>query len=52
VKPFIESPFIPQEVDSLVEKTKKVDENVSMSNAILVGPQQTRSGISEVLFLA
>ena len=50
IKPFIDSPFIPQEVDSLVEKTKKYDENVPMTSALLVGPKEKSTGINEVNF--
>lgn len=48
IKPFIETPFIPQEVDSLAEKNKKVYQDVSMTNAILVGPKEKSSGLNEV----
>ena len=37
VKPYIDHPFIPMEVDALEEK-KAVDyKNISMSNALLIG---------------
>jgi hypothetical protein len=46
VKPFIEKPFIPTEVDSIAEtkpKQKYIDHS-SMTNAILVGPRQRSNG--------
>jgi hypothetical protein len=48
VKPFIETPFIPTEVEKLSENSKKqINHDYSMSSAILVGPRSTNSG-SEV----
>lgn len=44
IKPFIEKPFIPTEVDKLQEKQNKANSNISMSNAILVGPKDTGKG--------
>jgi hypothetical protein len=47
IKPFIEKPFIPTEVDKLAEPKKKVYDESSMSNAILVGPVQAKGGLEE-----
>lgn len=44
IKPFIEKPFIPTEVDKLQEHQKNAYSDISMTNAILVGPKQTRNG--------
>jgi len=41
IKPFIEKPFIPTEVDKLQEEQKKSYSGISMTNAILVGPRDT-----------
>lgn len=46
VKPFIETPFLPQEVDSLAEK--KDIKKYTMTNAILVAPQEKSTGLNEV----
>ena len=43
VKPFIETPFIPTEVDSLAEKKRPNYDNISMSNALLVGKPKHKS---------
>ena len=42
VKPYIETPFIPTEVDSLVEKKRPNYDNISMSSALLVGKPSSR----------
>ncbi len=47
IKPFIEKPFIPTEVDKLQEKQKINYSDISMTSATLVGPRQTGKG-SEV----
>ncbi len=39
IKPFIEKPYIPQEVDSLRETKRKYADEPSMTNAQLVGPR-------------
>ena len=44
IKPFIEKPFIPTEVDKLQEQDKRNYSNISMTNAILFGPKQTGKG--------
>jgi hypothetical protein len=46
VKPFIERPFIPTEVDSIAAITPKpkYTNQSSMTNAILVGPKQRSNG--------
>ena len=48
IKPFIEKPFIPTEVENLQEQQKKSFSDISMTKAILVGPKQTGKG-QEVL---
>ncbi len=48
VRPYIETPFIPQEVDRLSELKRKKIGDTSMTNAILLGPPQQRSGLVEV----
>merc|ERR1712151_990486 len=45
VKPYIEHPFIPTEVESLGEKKKINYEKISMSNALLVGKRDSRKEI-------
>lgn len=48
VKPFIERPFIPQEVEKLSDlKKKKIDET-KMQNALILGPSERKAGLSEV----
>ena len=47
VKPFIETPFLPTEVESLGEKKRPNYENISMSNALLVGKKES-SGRKEI----
>lgn len=51
VKPFIEKPFIPTEVDSIIDKKqKKRFIGSSMTSALLVGPRQRSNGeVDEVL---
>jgi hypothetical protein len=46
VKPFIEKPFIPTEVESLADVTpkQKYKNQSSMTNALLVGPRQRSNG--------
>jgi len=44
IKPFIEKPFIPTEVDKLQEQQKNNYSNISMTNALLVGPRETGKG--------
>lgn len=44
IKPFIEKPFIPTEVDKLQEQQKKTYSDISMTNAILVGPKEIGKG--------
>ncbi len=44
IKPFVEKPFIPTEVDKLQDKQKMNYSDISMTNAILVGPKQTGKG--------
>jgi hypothetical protein len=44
IKPFIEKPFIPTEVDKLQEQQKNNYSNISMTNALLVGPKETGKG--------
>jgi len=45
IKPFIEKPFIPTEVDKLQQQQqRKQVSNISMTNAILVGPKETKKG--------
>lgn len=51
IKPFIEKPFIPTEVDKLQEQQKKNYSNISMTNAILIGPKQESKGHEVLLFL-
>lgn len=48
VKPFIETPFLPTEVESLGEKKRPNYENISMSNALLVGKKQSNRKEIEV----
>ena len=53
VKPYIETPFIPTEVESLSEKKRPNYSQISMSNALLVGKKENiheRKEI-EVIFL-
>lgn len=40
VKPYIETPFIPTEVDSLEEKKRPNYSQISMSSATLVGKKE------------
>ena len=52
VKPFIEKPFIPTEVDSIIDKKpkQKFIDHSSMTSAILVGPRQRSNGeVDEVV---
>jgi hypothetical protein len=44
IKPFIEKPFIPTEVDKLQDQQKRGYSDISMTNAILVGPKETGKG--------
>lgn len=46
IKPFIEKPFIPQEVASLSDfnPKPKYNDQSSMTNALLVGPRQRSNG--------
>lgn len=44
IKPFIEKPFIPTEVDKLQDQQKRSYSDISMTNAILVGPKETGKG--------
>lgn len=49
VKPFIETPFVPTEVEKLTEeKAREFNTNISMTNAQLVGPKEEKKG-SEVI---
>jgi len=50
IKPFIEMPFIPTEVDKLQDQQKQNYSNVSMTNAILVGPKQESNGNEVINF--
>ena len=47
IKPYIEKPFLPQEVERLSEPKKKIFEENSMTNAILLGPAQSKGGLDE-----
>jgi hypothetical protein len=44
IKPFIDRPFIPQEVERLAEPKRKVFDDSSMTPAILLGPKQSSNG--------
>lgn len=44
IKPFVEKPFIPTEVDKLQENQKKNYADISMTSAILVGPKEAGKG--------
>lgn len=44
VKPFVEKPFIPTEVDKLQDMSKKTYTDIQMTNAILIGPKEQGSG--------
>ncbi len=46
IKPYIDRPFIPQEVERLSEPKRKVFDD-SMTSALLVGPKQTNNGALE-----
>jgi hypothetical protein len=48
IKPLIERPYIPQEVDRLAEPKRKIMDDASMQKAILLGPQDRKSGLEEV----
>jgi hypothetical protein len=49
VRPLIEHPFIPSEVEKLSEPKKKWADEIPMSNVALVGPAVQRSqGLVEV----
>ncbi len=50
IKPFIEKPFIPQEVDRLSEPKRKFIDETTMTNAILLGPTQGKGGLDEVIY--
>jgi len=50
VKPLIDSPFIPQEVESLVEKSK-LRKDFPMTSVTLIGPNEKSTGINEVNFI-
>ena len=47
VKPFIEKPFMPTEVERLVEPKRKTFDETSMTSAILLGPTPSRGGLDE-----
>jgi len=48
VKPYIETPFIPTEVDSLEEKVRPNYSKLSMTNALLVGNKPDTKGPKQV----
>jgi hypothetical protein len=47
IKPFIEKPFLPQEVERLSEPKRKTFDDSSMTNAILLGPTPSKGGLDE-----
>ena len=47
IKPFIEKPFLPQEVDRLSEPKRKTFDDTSMTSAILLGPTPSKGGLDE-----
>lgn len=47
VKPYIDSPFIPTEVESLGEKKRPNYDKISMSNALLIG-KKASTGRKEI----
>lgn len=49
VKPFIDAPFLPQEVDKLSIVTKNKNNDIAMTSAILLGPPQKKEGLVEVI---
>lgn len=44
IKPYIDRPFIPQEVERIAEPKRKIFDDHSMTSAILVGPKQNGNG--------
>lgn len=49
IKPYIEKPFIAQEVDRISQPKRKIfGASDSMTNAILLGAPERRGGLEEV----
>ena len=48
VRPLIETPFIPTEVDKLVTKAPKIADEIPMTNAELIGKVERGNGLEEV----
>lgn len=44
IKPYIDRPFIPQEVEKIAEPKRKIFDDNSMQSAILVGPKDNNKG--------
>jgi hypothetical protein len=49
VKPFIDRPFFPEEVDKIPDARRRTAVDTPMTNAILVGPtEQSKGELNEV----
>lgn len=49
VRPFIENPFYPEEVQHLAESSKKIINTDEMTSATLIGAAPRKGGLDEVI---
>jgi hypothetical protein len=51
IRPMIERPFIPTEVEKLNQQTRKFADEIPMSKATLIGKVEKGQGLDEVKYL-